>query len=201
MNTASKAATSKNKKYILLVATVFIGCLCGVFSIKMLVPNSYNASTLGMIWELVGEASTGDRQLIEKLDLYGNIDEGIKRYGHDEPYLNSIVWDNNPPFPAMQVAGQYAKQITTLYFEELLKNPKKFLVNKWHYVERSLGISEALISSSRGVHGVDDITKIKGGLDTYLQRYLRQIFFETTDKLAIITLRPLWAFLIVWYNQ
>ena len=190
-----EAVISHKKPMHWMWGSMIIGCLMAVVLVKTLVPGNYNSSTLGMIWELVGDAATfGDEQLAEELGDMGDIDEGISRYG--EPYLNSIVWDNNPPFPVMTVAGENAKKITALYVKEALRHPKRFVINKWHFVERTLGISEALISSTRGVHGVDDRTKGMGALDTELQGKLRNDFFKWTDGLSFLTLRPLWAFVL-----
>lgn len=191
-----KSIYDKRKEYLVYAGTILFGCVVGTVSVCMLSPSKYNTSTLGMVWELVGEAvNTKDKDLIDNLGHYGDIGEAMKRYG--DPYLNRIVWDNNPPFPAMKVAGENSKGITQIYLNEVFKHPIKFLFNKWYYVDHTLGISAPLVSSRRGVHGVDDITKSKGALDTNYQRNLREMFFSTTDKISVISLRPLCAFFIM----
>lgn len=188
-----KAIQSKDKVWAIGASVIMAGCLAGAWLPGAVSPVKYNAGTLGMVWELTGMASQ-DKSLRQKLSAYGDVDEAMHRFG--EPYLNSIVWDRNPPFPAQKIAGQYAKEITSLYFETAFQEPIHFAKNKWKWVSRTLGISDKLITSSRGVHGVDARTQSLGGRETYWHNRLRSSFFQTTDRLGFVSRCPWFAFFI-----
>lgn len=87
----------------------------------------------------------GNVEVTDALSQYGNIEEAINRFG--EPYLNLIVWDNNPPFPAYSIAGKYSTSITKLYVKTLFNSPVAFIQNKMRWVSGTLGSSDHLITS------------------------------------------------------
>ena len=60
----------------------------------------------------------------------------------------------------------------------------------------SLGITDQLITSQRGIHGIDEITKSYGALDTKWQYALRQNFINVTDGIGFLSLRPFIAILV-----
>lgn len=60
----------------------------------------------------------------------------------------------------------------------------------------SAGITSPLITSSRGVHWVDDVTRQFGALNTERQMQLRETFVAWTDAVSLISLRPFCALLI-----
>ncbi len=176
-------------KRIVPAAMITLGIVTGLVVPLVLLPSSHNASVLGMVWEMTGICTRyPDDVLREKMLDYGNIEEAMNRYG--EPYLNSIVWDNDPPYPAFDISGEKAKGITRLYLEQALKNTNHFLSVKAQFVSETMGISNQLISSRRGVHSVDEPTIEYGAISTRRQDDMRELFFSITDAIGIIALRP-----------
>ena len=183
------AMIKKDKVAVVLAGVIIVGACLGAIIPSKITPGSYNASTLGMVWELTGMAANGNEEVKEELSAYGDIDEAIERYG--DPYLNSIVWDNDPPFPATVISSQYAKDITRIYLNQFIKHPVSFIKNKFKWIKGSLGVPQYLISSTRGVHGIDELTQSRGGIESYWQSQLRSIFFGITDKIGFFTLCPM----------
>ena len=181
----------ERKGHIITAIVVVAGMALGVLLPSKLLPSNHNASVLGMVWEMTGIcAQYPSDDLKEEMSHYGDIDEAINRYG--EPYLNSIVWDNNPPFPAFDISGsEKSKEIIKIYVEQAFHNTKHFLNIKRQFVSSALGISNQLISSRRGVHGVDERTMTYGALPTAKQNDIREQFYNTTDCIGIISLRPI----------
>lgn len=193
--TLSADIGKRNKKRLFITAAIIIGCASGVFVPYLISPVSHNASTLGMVWELTGMMKNGDKDVYMELSAYGDVDKEIERFG--EPYLNSIVWDNEPPFSATTISKDYAKEITRIYIRSFIRSPVVFLRNKWIWVKGSLGIPpNILVTSQRGVHYVDNISKVYGAMDSDLQNNLRLLYFKTTDKLWFLTLSPFMCSLI-----
>ena len=157
---------------------------------RFLLLKTYNASTLGMIWELTRYLRQNkDDELFSELKSIGNIEVALERYNDD--YLNNLIWDNSPPFPAYDTAGKNANKITKLYAKTFFSNPISFSRNKCHFIKRSLGIGKkTLISSARGIHGVDSVTKQFGALPSDKQQAIRNLFIKFTDSIGLISLRP-----------
>lgn len=192
-----KAIQSKDKVWAIGASVIMAGCLTGAWLPGAVSPVKYNAGTLGMVWELTGMASQ-DKSLRQKLSAYGDVDEAMHRFG--EPYLNSIVWDRNPPFPAQKIAGQYAKEITSLYFETAFQEPIHFAKNKWKWVSRTLGISDKLITSSRGVHGVDARTQsLGGGAGNLLAKSIKKFVFSNDGPIRFCLSLPMVCILYLHY--
>ena len=190
-----KGIREKAVKHFILIGAIILGCLIGVVTMNIFAPGKHNAATLGMTWELVGQAVvTKDEELITELGKYGNIDKAMDIYG--EPSLNFICWDGEPPYPAMDISGRYSKDITKLYINEYMKHPVSFMFNKLYFVERVLGVNAPLMSSKWGVADVDELTQMLGGKDTQIQKDIRQAFFFATDGMSFISLRPTVAFFI-----
>ena len=182
--------TSKRKEHIVTALVVLVGMVIGVILPSRLLPTNHNTSVLGMVWEMTGicEQYPSD-DLKKEMSYYGDIEEAISRYG--EPYLNSIVWDNNPPYPAFDISeSEKAKEITKTYLNQFFHNTRHFMNVKIQFVSLALGIGDQLITSRRGVHGVDEITIGYGALSTTKQNEIRELFFSTTDKIGFISLRP-----------
>ena len=72
-----------------------------------------------------------------------------------------------------------------------MKYPVQFINNKLDFASYSLGIRKPLITSERGIHRVDEITSFYGAKDTEIQDYYRTSFIKFTDKIGILTLRPI----------
>lgn len=182
--------TKKKMKYLWTSIIIFIGCISGIIIPKVLMPNTYNASTLAMVWEMTGMvANSDDKEIKKELGEYGDVEEAIRRYG--APYLNDIVWDRKPPFYSFDIAGKYSEAITKLYIKTAIKKPTAFWKNKISVINCSLGISNKLITSARGIHSVDNLTKSYGAIDNEVQRKTRTLFSEFTDAIGIISLRPI----------
>lgn len=178
----------RKRKYMYISISIIIGCMLGIQIPRMLTPTTYNASTLGMTWEMTGiVADTNNKWLKEELSKYGDVDEAVARYG--EPYLNSIVWDNNPPFPATTLAGEYSNEITRLYIKTFIKYPHQFVLNKIGFIKGTLGLGEHLISSARGIDGVERTIDF-GAMNTAMQFNVRSQFVRFTDAIGFISLRP-----------
>jgi len=182
--------TLKKNKTLCLTIAVITGMILGVLVPKQMLPNNSNASSLGMIWELVSiEKETGDPVLFDQLSEFGDVAEAENRWNPE--YLNAVVWDNNPPFYAIDIAQtENAKAITKIYLKTFLRMPSEFIKNKLSYICRTLGVSDNLITSARGVHGIDDITQGYGGMVTQIQESDRSSFIEFTDRFSILTLKP-----------
>ena len=182
---------SERQKFMLTAIEVMVGMTLGVILPSKLQPIYHNASVLGMVWEMTGIcAQYPSDNLREEMSNFGDIDEAINRYG--DPYLNSIVWDNNPPFPAFDISGSNkSKQIIKIYLDQVAHNTSHFLDIKMQFISSTLGINNQLITSRRGVHGVDQKTMTYGALPTAKQNDIRELFFYTTDNIGIISLRPI----------
>lgn len=185
----------QKKARFLLNSIIAASVIVGVLGPQLLVPKVHNASTLGMIWEMMDMVSeSNDEELIRALDEFGDVEEAMDRYG--DPHLNAIVWDNNPPFSAYQISGIYSKQITNLYMRQMVYNTPSFLKTKAKFALKTLGVTSPLLSSRWSVHRVDDLMISFGAKQTKSQDYVRDIYFKTTDGIAFISLRPYIAFLI-----
>lgn len=180
-----------------LFLTVIFSIILGCWIPKLMVPNDSNAASLGMVWELVSlEKSTSDRKLFSKLSEFGDVPEAVRRWRPD--YLNNIVWDDNPPFSVWNISKPLtAKKISGVYIESMLDMPWAFLKNKSEFVSRTLGISSPLITSARGVHGVDEHTLPYGAMATPVQVSDRAVFVKFTDSIGMLTLRP-WAMIVLF---
>lgn len=189
--------TIKRNNTLVLTIALTVGIILGVFIPKLMVPNNSNAFSLGMIWELVAiEKDTGDEQLKDDLSAFGNVQEGIERWNPD--YVNAVVWDNNPPFYAVEIAkSENTSRITKIYLKTFLRMPSEFIKNKCSYTLRTMGISHPLMTSARGVHGIDDITMGYGGMITQIQNTDRSSFIQVTDSLGVFTLKP-WTLMLIY---
>ncbi len=178
-------------RYVLTTVAVVMGMILGVILPSKLLPINHNASVLGMVWEMTGIcAQYPSDSLKNDLAQYGDINDAVSRYG--EPYLNSIVWDNNPPYPAFDISSyEESRGLTTIYVNQVFYNTKHFLEIKKQFVFSALGISNQLITSRRGVHGVDDRTIAYGALPTARNNDIRELVFNTTDRIGFISLRPI----------
>lgn len=184
----------KNK---FLFLTVIFSIILGCWIPKLMVPNHSNAASLGMVWELVSlEKETSDQKLYSDLAEFGNVPEAVKRWRPD--YLNNIVWDDNPPFSVWNISKpQTAKKISKVYIGSMQDMPWAFLKNKSAFVFRTLGITSPLITSARGVHGVDEHTLPYGALATPVQASDRAWFIKFTDSIGMLTLRP-WVMILLF---
>lgn len=162
-----------------------------------MVPNESNAASLGMVWELVGlEKDTSDQKLLSELSEFGDVPEAVSRWNPD--CLNGIVWDNSPPFSAWNISKPLnAGKISKIYIGSVFDMPGPFLKNKSAFAARTLGISSPLITSARGIHGVDEHTVPYGAMATPVQASDRARFVEFTDALGILTLRP-WTMILLF---
>lgn len=181
----------KKKTLIITLGAIFLGTIIGLVLLPKLNPSSFNSSTLGMVWELTEITAENDNEyLYQQLKEYGDIDEAIQRIG--DPYLNALVWDNNPPFSAYSIAGEYSKDIAKLYIYTAIQYPKQFFMCKLDFMFKSLGCTSKLISSSRGIHGVDKLSQTYGGVPTKIQDDIRRAYIYFTDDLiSFIALRPI----------
>ena len=186
----------KQKKARLLFNNIIIaGVIVGVMGPQILLPKVHNASTLGMIWEMMDMVSeSNDEELISALDEFGDVEKAMDRYG--DPHLNALVWDDDPPFSAYQISGIYSKPVTNLYIKQMVYNTPLFLKTKAKFALKTMGVTSPLLSSRWSVHRVDDLMISFGAEQTPFQDYVRDIYFKTTDGIAFISLRPYMAFLI-----
>ncbi len=176
--------------------SVLLGIILGLVIPFIALPQHYNASTLGMLWELIGVAHvSGNKELICELGKYGDIDEALNRYG--DPFCNYIIWDDNPPYKVFDISGKYSKEITKLYVKQIFKTPKTFIKNKIHFAENTMGIKHRLITSVRGVaQSYEKRTKACGAISNARQKEIRWLFRITTDGIALISLRPFYEIML-----
>lgn len=181
---------TRRREYAITAIVVLIGMALGVILPSQLLPSNHNASVLGMVWEMTGICKQYPSDgLKEEMSKYGDIEEAINRYNED--YLNSIVWDNNPPYPAFDISeGEKASEITKIYLNQFFHNTRHYMNVKMRFVSLALGIADQLITSRRGVHAVDEMTVGYGALPTARQNDIRELFYTSTDKIGFISLRP-----------
>lgn len=75
--------------------------------------------------------------------------------------------------------------------------PASFWANKLSFVSRTLGMSSPLITSARGIHGVDERTLSYGARPTPVQWSDRENFVRFTDSIGILTMRP-WSMVSIF---